>query len=117
MLVSITDLLVRASVVTSTTAPTPPDDDLITPGVVGFLVTFLVAVATVLLVIDMVRRVRRVNYRDQIREKLLIEQAEAQMAAEGSATDAATPDAATPDAAPAGSAPTADPATSVDDQK
>ena len=116
MLVSITDLLVRASVVTSMTAPTPPDDDLITPGVVGFLVTFLVAVATVLLVVDMVRRVRRVNYRDQIREKLLIEQAEAQMAAEGSATDATTPDAAH-DATPAASAPTADPATSVDDQK
>ncbi|WP_183060725.1 hypothetical protein [Leifsonia sp. Leaf264] len=96
MLVSITDLLVRASVVIETTAPTPPDEDLITPGVVGFIATFFVAVATVLLIIDMVRRVRRVNYRDQIREKLLLEQAEAQMAT----TDAADPD-ADPDAAPA----------------
>ena len=83
MLVSITDLLVRASVALETTAPTPPDEDLITPGVVGFIATFFVAVATVLLIIDMVRRVRRVNYRDQIREKLLLEQAEAQMAHDG----------------------------------
>ena len=111
MLVSITDLLVRASVSLETTAPTPPDEDLITPGVVGFIVTFLVAVATVLLIIDMVRRVRRVNYRDQIREKLLLEQAEAQMATTDADPGADT-DAAQPAAAPNADAakPTDDPA-------
>lgn len=49
---------------------TTPDPDTVTPGVVGFIVTFLVAAVTVLLVIDMVRRVRRVNYREQVRAEL-----------------------------------------------
>jgi large-conductance mechanosensitive channel len=52
------------------------DPDLISPGSVGFIITFLVAAATILLVIDMVRRVRRVSYREQIREKLDAEQTE-----------------------------------------
>lgn len=62
--------------------PTMPgfqgDENLVTPGVIGFFLTFLVMVAAVLLIIDMVRRVRRVNYRGEIREKL-----EAELAAEG----------------------------------
>ncbi|MET0975689.1 MAG: hypothetical protein ABWX82_08465, partial [Leifsonia sp.] len=97
MLVSITDLLVRASVLTET-APTPPDEELVSPGIIGFIATFFVALATVLLILDMVRRVRRVNYRDQVREKLLLEQAEAELAEK----DAPAPDAAAPiaDAAP-----------------
>jgi hypothetical protein len=103
VLVSITDLLVRASVLTETT-PTPvtPDEDLVTPGIVGFIATFFVAVVTVLLILDMVRRVRRVNYRDQVREKLLLEQAE---------LDLAAPDAPTTDAAAAADAPAAPKAT------
>jgi hypothetical protein len=56
-------------------AATPvPDPDFdtttVTPQWIGFLVTFLVAVATVLLIMDMVRRIRRVRYREEIREKL-----------------------------------------------
>jgi hypothetical protein len=47
----------------------------VTPGVVGFIVTFLVAVAAVLLAIDMTRRIRRVRYRAEIAEKLDAEQA------------------------------------------
>jgi hypothetical protein len=47
-----------------------PDPDQVTPGVIGFIATFFVAGVTVLLVIDMVRRVRRVNYRAQVREQL-----------------------------------------------
>jgi hypothetical protein len=43
--------------------------------VVGFAVTFLLAVAVVLLVLDMVRRIRRVRYRAEIAEKLDAEQA------------------------------------------
>jgi hypothetical protein len=46
------------------------DENLITPGVIGFAVTFLVALATVFLLIDMSRRMRRVRYRSEIREQL-----------------------------------------------
>jgi large-conductance mechanosensitive channel len=55
------------------------DVNLVTPGVVGFIVTFLIAVATVFLVVDMVRRVRRVRYRAEV---------QAQLDAEGSGPDA-----------------------------
>lgn len=62
---------------TPTPTPTPGeftgDENIITPGVIGFLVTFLIAVATVLLIIDMTRRVRRVRYRDQVREEIAAE--------------------------------------------
>lgn len=40
------------------------------PGVIGFLAVFLLMVAVTFLVIDMVRRVRRVRYRSEIQEKL-----------------------------------------------
>src|SRR4029453_11954948 len=46
------------------------DPDTVTPGVWGFVLTFLVMVVVVLLVLDMVRRIRRVNYRAGVREKL-----------------------------------------------
>jgi hypothetical protein len=46
------------------------DPNMVTPGFVGFIATFGVAVAVILLVIDMVRRIRRVNYRAQVREQL-----------------------------------------------
>jgi hypothetical protein len=46
------------------------DENLITPGVIGFAVTFLIALATVFLLIDMSRRMRRVRYRSEIREQL-----------------------------------------------
>lgn len=62
----------------ATPTPTPtsgPNEDQVTPGVVGFTVTFLIAVAAVLLVMDMVRRIRRVRYRAEIAEKLDAEQA------------------------------------------
>ena len=73
------DLLLRASVwLAATPTPTPtggPSDDQVTPGVIGFAVTFLVAVAAVLLILDMVRRIRRVRYREEIAQKLDAEQA------------------------------------------
>lgn len=68
----------------STPTPLPAyegDVNLITPGVVGFTITFLVAVATVFLLVDMTRRVRKVRYRGEIREQLAIEQAEEALAA------------------------------------
>ncbi len=55
----------------ATPVPDPNfDTNTVTPQWVGFLVTFLIAVATVLLIMDMVRRIRRVRYREEIREKL-----------------------------------------------
>jgi hypothetical protein len=61
------------------------DPNLITPGVAGFIAIFLVAVATVFLLVDMTRRVRRSRYREEVRVKLDAEQAEADAAAEAAA--------------------------------
>lgn len=46
------------------------DPDLISPGWIGFAITFLVALATVFLVVDMTRRIRRTRYREEIRARL-----------------------------------------------
>ncbi len=46
------------------------DPNSVTPGVIGFIMTFGVMVAVLLLVLDMVRRVRRVRYRQEIADKL-----------------------------------------------
>ena len=53
------------------------DENAVTPGVIGFVATFFIAAVTVLLLIDMTRRVRRVRYRAEVQEKLAAEQAEA----------------------------------------
>lgn len=61
---------------TPTPSPLPAfegDPNMVTPGVIGFVVTFLVAAATVLLVIDMTRRIRRVRYREEVRDELAAE--------------------------------------------
>nr|WP_181062965.1 hypothetical protein [Pseudoclavibacter sp. RFBI5] len=62
------------------TAPTPgeelpfnPDD--VTPGPLGFFVFIFVAVATGLLVMDLIRRTSRVQARARIREQLQAEMA------------------------------------------
>ncbi len=64
-----------------TPSPTPGeftgDENAVTPGVIGFVATFFVAAVTVLLLIDMTRRVRRVRYRAEVQEKLAAEAAEA----------------------------------------
>lgn len=52
------------------------DPNIVTPGVIGFAVTFLIALATVFLVIDMTRRIRRVRYREEVRDELEAELAE-----------------------------------------
>ncbi|GAB4099044.1 hypothetical protein [Sinomonas halotolerans] len=58
--------------------PTPSPDgtlrpglseDQITPGTWGFLLTAFVVVLTMLLIVDMVRRLRRVRYRAQVEEQ------------------------------------------------
>lgn len=58
-------------------AETAINPDLVTPGVVGFVATLLVAIVTVFLVWDMVRRIRRQRYRAEIEAKLDAEQAAA----------------------------------------
>ena len=52
------------------------DDTWYSPGVIGFIATFSMGGAAVLLIIDLVRRVRRVRYRAEIQEKLDLEQLE-----------------------------------------
>lgn len=71
----VTDLIMRA-MTTPTPSPATYDTDQVTPGVVGFVVTFALAILVILLVLDMVRRVRRVNYRAQIAEELDAEERE-----------------------------------------
>lgn len=77
----IADLGLRAWVALSgpwaaaTPKPKVPDADSVTPGVWGFVITFMIAVVTVLLILDMTRRVRRTRYRAEIAEKLDAEQA------------------------------------------
>lgn len=77
-----THVIIRAA--DPTPAPTYPaytgDENLITPGVWGFVITFLVAAATVLLLVDMSRRMRRVRYRGEIRERLEAERVEQEAA-------------------------------------
>jgi hypothetical protein len=51
------------------------DPELVSPGVVGFIATVLVSGLTLLLLLDMVRRMRRVNMRADIKAKLDAEEA------------------------------------------
>lgn len=70
----------------STPSPTPttdPANTFYSPGTVGFLATFGVTLAAVLLIFDMVRRVRRVRYRAEIEAKLAEEEASAAKTAGG----------------------------------
>ncbi|MEL0627309.1 hypothetical protein V6245_10170 [Salinibacterium amurskyense] len=97
-LISFASLATSAILWTATPSPEPTlypayegDPNLVTPGVVGFLATAFVAVATVLIIIDMVRRVRRVRYRELAQDTIRAEQdaAAADNAAElGAAVDA-----------------------------
>ena len=68
------------------------DPDLVTPGVIGFIATFVIMAAVVLLILDMVRRIRRVNYRAEVRQMLEAERLDAELAAsdEASAPGATT---------------------------
>jgi flagellar biosynthesis/type III secretory pathway M-ring protein FliF/YscJ len=54
--------------------PTPSlregiSEDQITPGLWGFIMTAFFVLATTLLIVDMVRRIRRVRYRGQVEEE------------------------------------------------
>lgn len=57
----------------ATPSPVPTsnvNENLVTPGVWGFAITAFIMVVVILLIIDMVRRLRRLNYRAEIRERL-----------------------------------------------
>jgi hypothetical protein len=59
--------------VDATPSPVPTSnvsDDLVTPGVWGFVITAAIMIVVILLIIDMVRRLRRLNYRAEIRQRL-----------------------------------------------
>ncbi|MCB5280833.1 MULTISPECIES: hypothetical protein [Micrococcaceae] len=68
-------------------APSPSlreglSQDQVTPGLLGFLLTAFIVVLTALLIVDMVRRIRRVRYRAQVEEERMA-------AAEAAANDGA----------------------------
>lgn len=50
--------------------PIEVDPNSVTPGVVGFVVTLVVGLGVLLLIMDMVRRIRRVRYRAMVNEQL-----------------------------------------------
>lgn len=71
-----------------------------TPGLLGFLLTAFIVVLTALLIVDMVRRIRRVRYRAQVEEERMAAAEAADIAHDdnaeiaGDANDAANADAA-----------------------
>lgn len=82
-------------------APTPTpslrpglSEDQVTPGLLGFVLTAFIVILTALLIVDMVRRIRRVRYRAQVEEE--------RGAADVAGTDAGTEDIAEGTARPAG---------------
>lgn len=65
------------------------DPNTVTPGVWGFVLFFAIIVVTILLVLDMVRRIRRTNMRAQVRAQLEAEARDAELAdADGQVIDA-----------------------------
>lgn len=65
-----------------------PDPTLVTPGWIGFAVTAGIAIATILLLWDLNRRIRDIKYRAEAQEAIRLEQ-EAAAANEASDEDAA----------------------------
>jgi hypothetical protein len=78
------DLALRlATAVTTTPSPSPTaefDPDTVSPGPIGFIAIFFVAVVVLLLMVDMTRRIRRTRYREEIRGRLEAEKLEADLA-------------------------------------
>ena len=73
-------LVTLQRLVDATPSPVPTsnvNEDLVTPGVWGFAITAVVMLAVILLIFDMVRRMRRLNYRAEIRQRLEAEAAAA----------------------------------------
>lgn len=106
-MISFTSLAHSAILWTATPSPEPSlypefdgDVNLVTPGVIGFAATLFIAVATLLIITDMNRRVRRVRYRELAQEAIRNEQALADADATATIDDGATDtDTSTPAAA------------------
>lgn len=62
---------------TPSPSPSPVDPNLVTPGVLGFVATLLLILATIVLLFSMNRRIRRVNRRAEIAAQLDAEEAAA----------------------------------------
>ena len=72
--------ILLSALLAATPTPTPTIDPAATwysPGTIGFIMTFFMAVGAIALIFDMVRRIRRVRYRAEIAEKLAAEAAAA----------------------------------------
>jgi hypothetical protein len=94
--------LLVALATTPTPLPTPTlregiSEDQITPGLWGFIMTAFFVLATTLLIVDMVRRIRRVRYRAQVEEERLAAAAAADVEAEEAGSYGRTPDTSEPD--------------------
>ncbi|CCE76154.1 hypothetical protein [Clavibacter nebraskensis] len=77
------DLVLRLAAAVTTPSPTPTaefDPDTVSPGPIGFVAIFFVAVMVLLLMVDMTRRIRRTRYREEIRGRLEAEKLEADLA-------------------------------------
>lgn len=57
--------------------------DAVTPGPIGFLWMAIVVAIAILLGLDMVRRVRKVKYRQEVRERLAAEMSDSDAASTG----------------------------------
>ena len=72
--------ILLSALLAATPSPTPtldPSETWYSPGTIGFIMTFFMAVGAIALIFDMVRRIRRVRYRAEIAEKLAAEAAAA----------------------------------------
>ncbi len=58
----------------ATPSPAEVDPNIVTPGPWGFIIFFGISVITILLILDMTRRIRRTRYREEVRERLEQEQ-------------------------------------------
>lgn len=72
--------LLIALAATPSPSPTPSlrpglAEDQVTPGTWGFILTAFIVVLTTFLIVDMVRRIRRVRYRAQVEEARLAAEA------------------------------------------
>ncbi|CAN02311.1 hypothetical protein [Clavibacter michiganensis] len=96
------DIVLRVAAAVTTPSPTPTaefDPDTVSPGPVGFIAIFFVAVMVLLLMVDMTRRIRRTRYREEIRGRLEAEKLEADLARDAAPErDRGTTGPATPDA-------------------
>lgn len=76
----------------SNTPPPEFNPDTVTPGPWGFFAIFFVAAVTLLLGMDLARRIRRTNYRAEMQERLQAEVSERDQAAAAAAEQKKAPD-------------------------